>query len=412
MITRLRSFDPRLLTILLIVFVQMLGASMALPILPLYAQRHFALEPQVITLLLTAFFGAQFLAGPFIGRLSDRYGRVPVLVISQVGTAIAFAMIAFADSAWVLFAARILDGITGGNVVVAQAYITDITPRDRRTEALGLIFAAFGLGFIFGPALGGILGAYLGERMPFLIAAVAATLTFILTHYALNETLTPEQRQQNRSFRKASLSPRQVMGNRPLLLLLLIGFGGQMGLSVLQSTFSLYGAATLFKGYEEQAATLSIGLVMSTIGVGQFITQVFLLKRLVKRYGEAMLIVIGAPLRAFAMFAYALVVPPLLAGAAGFFFALGMGLTMPAAQSLTTRTVEEEVRGGVLGLFQSAASLATIIGSAFAGLLFAITPTLPYWLAGILFLVMTLPALVILNQARARQQEAVAAAGD
>ena len=128
-------FDRRLLTILLIVFVQMIGTAMVNPILPLYAQSEFSLSPEVITLLLTAFFAAQFVAGPFIGRLSDRRGRLPVLLLSQVGTVIAFLMIGFAQSAVLLFFARVLDGVTGGNIIVAQAYVTDIMPEGKRTQA-------------------------------------------------------------------------------------------------------------------------------------------------------------------------------------------------------------------------------------------------------------------------------------
>ena len=148
---KLGMIDRRLLTILLVVFVQMLGASLIFPVLPLYAQRRFNMSAEMITLLTSAFFAAQFLSGPYVGRLSDHYGRIPVLIVSQIGTVISFVMLAFAPSfAW-LFFARILDGITGGNIIVAQAYITDITPREKRTESLGYIFAAFGLGFIFGP---------------------------------------------------------------------------------------------------------------------------------------------------------------------------------------------------------------------------------------------------------------------
>ena len=160
---RIRQIDKRLLTILLIVFVQMLGAAMILPILPLYAKSEFNMTPQVITLLNTAFFGAQFVAGPYLGRLSDKHGRVPVLILSQIGTAVSFFMLAFAPNVAVLFLARILDGITGGNIIVAQAYITDITPREKLTGALGYTFAIFGLGFIFGPILVGSLAAAFGR---------------------------------------------------------------------------------------------------------------------------------------------------------------------------------------------------------------------------------------------------------
>ncbi|MCL1597601.1 MAG: MFS transporter, partial [Actinomycetia bacterium] len=148
----IRSMDKRLVTILLIVFVQMVGAGMILPILPIYAQKQFGLSPIAITLLVSSFFAAQFIAGPFLGRLSDRVGRVPVLVFSQIGTVVAFAAFGLAWAPWVLFAARVFDGLTGGNIVVAQAYITDVTPRENRAQALGLIAAMFGLGFMIGPA--------------------------------------------------------------------------------------------------------------------------------------------------------------------------------------------------------------------------------------------------------------------
>jgi len=178
---KLRTIDRRLLTILLIVFVQMVGGAMIMPILPLYAQSEFDMSPNVITLLGTVFFAAQFIAGPYLGRLSDKYGRVPVLIVSQVGTAVSFIMLGTAQSVSMLFAARILDGITGGNIIVAQAYITDVTPREKRTQSLGYVFAAFGLGFIFGPALGGILSAAFGPRVPYYIAAAAAVLVVVLT---------------------------------------------------------------------------------------------------------------------------------------------------------------------------------------------------------------------------------------
>ncbi len=170
---RLSNLDRRLVTILLIVFVGTLGGSMVLPIFPLYAQRRFNIDPSLITLLVSSYFIAQFFAGPKLGRLSDLYGRRPVLVISQLGTVLSFIMMGAAGSVWMLLAGRVLDGITGGNIIVAQAYITDITPREKRTESIGMIFAAFGLGFIFGPALGGIMSSLWGEQFPFLCSSGA-----------------------------------------------------------------------------------------------------------------------------------------------------------------------------------------------------------------------------------------------
>ena len=399
---KLRGVDRRLLTILLIVFVQMLGAAMILPILPLYAQRSFNMSPQIITLLVTAFFAAQFLAGPYLGRLSDKYGRVPVLILSQVGTAVSFFMLALAPSVAFLFLARILDGITGGNIIVAQAYITDITPRERRTESLGYILAVFGLGFIFGPALGGALSAAFGPRVPYVIAGFAAVLVVLLTWLTLDETLTPEQRAANRSFRRDSISPKEIVRNLPLMLILIIVFVGQFGLGLLQGTFALYGEAVLFAGYSERMVTLGIGLLLSVVGLGQVFTQTVLLRRALKRFDEAWLVVIGVSIRALALFVLAALTIPVAGAIASLFFAVGMGLMMPPLQSLSTDMVADELRGGVLGVYQSTISLSTIASTAISGVIFAMSATAPYWLGGVLSVLVLIPAAVLIRQTGAQ----------
>lgn len=392
-----KSIDRRLLTILGVVFVQIVGASMVLPILPLYARRSFDMTPQVITLLITAFFAAQFIAGPYLGRLSDTYGRVPVLIVSQIGTALSFVMLGMAHSVEMLFLARILDGITGGNIIVAQAYVTDITPRHERTQALGYIFAAFGIGFIIGPATGGILSAAFDIRTPFFLAAVAASVLVVMTWVVLEETVTPEQREQNRQRGTDSIKPAAVMHNTPLLLILFVAFMGQFGFGLLQSTFALYGEAVLFEGASEDTASLGIGLILAVIGLGQLVTQTTLLRPAVKRFGEASLITGGAAVRGFTLFVYAVITSPYIAAANGFVFAVGTGLMIPSSQSLATETVEDELRGAVLGIYNSARSLAIIFGTAIGGTLFAIRPTVPYWIGGILFVLTTIAALPLLR---------------
>lgn len=401
------NIDRRLLTILLIVFVQMLGASLILPILPLYAQRAFAMTPETITLLVSSFFAAQFIAGPFIGRLSDRYGRIPVLIVSQIGTVISFVILAFAPNfAW-LFAARILDGITGGNIIVAQAYITDITPREKRTESLGYIFAVFGLGFMFGPALGGVLSAAYGIQVPFLLAAVAAAIVVGLTWYALDETLSPEERMAARERRAGRLSLGSALGNLPLLTILMIAFVGQFALGLLQSTFALYGEAVLFRGYSEEATNIGIGLLLTAVGASQLFTQTYLLRRLVDRFSEGQLVVMGSISRAVGMAVYALITSPWLGPIGSIFFAVGLGIANPPLQSMATSTVSDQDRGGVLGLYQSSVNLSTIISTAIAGVLFNWGPRIPYWLGALMSLVVVLPALALTR----RTEEPVPASG-
>ena len=395
--SKIRQADPRLLTILLIVFVQMLGAAMILPILPLYAQEKFDMSPQTITLLGTAFFAAQFLAGPYLGRLSDRYGRIPVLILSQVGTAVSFFMLAFAPGVGMLFLARILDGITGGNIIVAQAYITDITPRERRTEALGYIFAVFGLGFIFGPVLGSALSVF-GPSVPYVVAGLAATAVVLLTWFTLDETLTAEERAANRSYNRGGISLPDILRNQPLLLILVIAFTGQFGLGLLQATFALYGEAVLFNGLSSNQVALGVGLLLGIVGMGQFITQAFLLRPALKRFSEEQLIMIGLSIRTVAFFLLA-AIATVFAGALGsLLFAVGMGLMMPPLQSLSTHTVADQLRGGVLGVYQSTISLSIIVSTAIAGVIFAASPTYPYWLGAVLSLFVFIPAGILLRR--------------
>ncbi len=390
-----KSTDRRLLTIVMIVLVQMVGASLVLPILPLYAKRQFAMEPQVITLLISSFFAAQFVAGPYIGRLSDRYGRLPVLIISQIGTIIGFAMLGAAQSVPILFFARILDGITGGNIIVARAYVTDITPREERTTALGYIAAAFGVGFILGPALGGISAAMFGERMPFYIAAAAAALTVLMTWFTLDETITPEQQQQNRTQTGPELGFTQIVGNLPLILVLLLTFAANFGLGLLSSTFALFGEDVLFAGQSEDVTSLGIGLLLMLVGVGQLGTQVYLLKRMLKRFSESVIVIIGSLLRSLAMLTLALTVSPWLAAVGTLLFSIGGGLIQPSLQSLATDTVSDQYRGAVMGVYQSAFGFANILSTALAGWLYAIQPTVPYWLAAVLFLLALVPGLLL-----------------
>ncbi len=394
----IRTLDRRLITILLIVFVQMVGSSMIFPILPLYAQNEFDLSPQVITLLGTAFFAAQFLAGPYMGRLSDRYGRVPILIVSQIGTALSFVMLGFAPSAAFLFLGRILDGITGGNIIVAQAYVTDITPPEKRTESLGYIYATFGVGFIFGPVFGGALAAAFGPRMPYLIAAVIAFATVILTQTTLNETLSSEQRETNRNFGKGGMNLKEMFSNQLFFLVMIVAFVAQFAFGMLQSTFSLYAEAILFAGSTEQTLNIGVGLLFAIIGIGQIITQIVIVPRLVARYDDVYLVVIGTFIRSLGLFVYAVVTSPWLGAFGSLFFSIGMGTMGPSLQSLSIKTVADELRGGALGVYQSVTNLAIIFSSAIAGVIFTFSPTMPFWVGIGLSLLSLIPVFILIRE--------------
>lgn len=398
----------RVIILFSIVFANFLGGTVVLPTLPLYTQRNFSASPQTISLLLASFFIAQFLAAPVLGRLSDRHGRLPILLISQIGTFFSFIMLGAAQTLPVLFAARILDGITGGNMVVAQAYITDITPRKQRTQGLGIIFAAFGLGYIVGPAVGGVVSAAFGDHAPFWVGAGISLTTVILTWLFLDESLPREERLA-RAAQKRRLEPALILNNTPLMLILFIGFCAQFSIAVFQATLALYSEEVLFAGQRAETINLGVGLMLTGIGVGQFMTQLFLLHRLVPRVGERRLVVIGAFFRALGMLSIAVFTSPWLVGPFSLvMIAVASGVMMPSLQSMATTSVSEDISGGVLGVYGSSTSLGIIVGTWAGGQLFAVTPQLPFIIAGTMLLFTILPALALMRRAAPVAEPAVA----
>jgi len=386
-----RSLDKRLVTILLIVFVQMVGAGLILPILPLYAKNEFNMSPTAVTLLVASFYAAQFIGGPILGRWSDKVGRVPVLIISQIGTVIAFLAFGLAWSAWVLFAARIFDGLTGGNIVVAQAYVTDVTPRENRAQALGLIAAMFGLAFFIGPAIGGLLVG-LGPQIPYFVAAGAAAIVVLLTIFTLDESMTADEREALRS-KAVKLKFRAALAIRPLMLAMSIGFITQFALGLVIATFALFGEAVLFDSNPE----LGVGFLLAFVGLSQIITQTAILPRALRRLTEGQVLLAGILVRSAGLVLYAITVGPLLALIGGMFFAMGGGLTMPPTQSIATKAVDDSKRGGVLGVFQSVISMSFIVSTAIGGVLFAVYPHLPNQVALAASILAIVPAIVLIR---------------
>ncbi len=386
----------RVLTIFLIVFVNFLGASIVQPILPLYAGSRFGASPGTISLLLASFFAAQFLAAPVLGQLSDRYGRIPVLVISQVGTVISFLILAGAESLPMLFAGRILDGITGGNVIVAQAYLTDLSTPKQRAGALGVVFMAFGLGYTLGPAVGGFISALADDRTAYYVAAGISLVTVLMTIFLLDESLTPAQRLARRLTSQNKLGAHAVMRNRSLMLTMGIGFIAQFSIALMTSTLALYGEHVIFAGQPSDTVHMGNGLIFTGFGVGQVAAQLFFLRPLVARYGEKRLVVYGAIFRGLSMISIVLIVSPYwVAIVAMPLLAIASGIMMPSVQTLATTSVSNQVCGAALGWYQSAATMGIILGTALGGQFFTLSPALPYLIAGGVLLVTTIPALFL-----------------
>jgi DHA1 family tetracycline resistance protein-like MFS transporter len=372
----LRNLDRRLVTILLIVFVQMVGASLIIPIVPLFAKNEFGMSPTMITLLISSFYAAQFIGGPILGRWSDKVGRVPVLVVSQIGTVLSFIMFGMAGAVWVLFASRLLDGLTGGNI--------------------------FGVAFFVGPAIGGLLVG-LGPRVPYFIAAGAAFIVVLLTVFTLDESMTAQERSEHQA-RAGRVSIMAALRVKPLALALVVVFVAQGALGIVMATFALFGEAVLFRTRPE----LGVGLLLALLGLAQVVTQTAILGRVIDRFGETRVMAAATVVRTVSLGLFAVVTMVWLAGVGAALFAVGSGLLLPTLQAIATKSVDDSMRGGVLGIYQSTTSLAIIISTAVSGLLFAISPHAPYMVAFGLSALSLVPAL-LLTRYYGRQEKFAAA---
>ena len=356
----------QLFPILLVIFTNILGSGVILPILPLYAEGQFGGTILQVTLLSTAYFAAQFVAAPVLGRLSDQHGRRPVLMVSQMGTVVAFILFIFAGplgrviESWglalpitggmlMLYVARILDGITGGNITTAQAYVSDVTSEEDRAHGLGLLQGAFGVGFIFGPAFGGVLANY-GPVVPFIGAAIITTGTLLLTTFTLKESLPPEERTAPEQRQRHRIPLSQVTRQPALVTLLAVSFFVTLAFSALPATFALYADRVLFPDANPDRVQLYIGLMLTFNGLMTVLTQVRILRPLVVRLGEQRLLIVGTITLAAAMFT---IVPLRSALLVTLLFAplsFGQGVTQPSLQSLVTRFGARQSGGQLLGL--------------------------------------------------------------
>jgi len=357
-----------LIVIFTTVFIDLVGFGIVIPVLPFYAEgTTFNATPRTVGLLFASYSIMQLIFSPILGGLSDRFGRRPVLFISIIGTGIGFLILGLANTLALLFIGRILDGITGGNISTAQAYIADITTKENRAKGMGLIGAAFGLGFIFGPAIGGILSRW-GIHVPFFFAAGLCFANALLLYFTLPETVTPDHPARVSATRGRGISQLIRSLKQPrLAFVLVIYFMFVVAFSIMTTSFSLY---VMFRfGYDAQHT----GYIFAYVGLISVIVQGGLIGRLVKRFGELPLVVFGALCFSLSLFAVPYV-GPAAGGLAGLLigggvFALGNSLATPALTSLASKSVGESEQGTVLGVTQSVASLARAVGPSLAAVL-------------------------------------------
>lgn len=375
-----------LFPIFMIVFVDVLGFGITIPVLPLFAQNTFQAGPQQITLLQSAYFLAQFIAAPQLGRWSDRFGRRPVLLLSQSGTLAAFLISGSAPGLAFLYLARIVDGFTGGNVSVAQAYLSDVTDEKNRAQGIGIVNAAFGAGFVFGPAFGAFVAAQFGPRLPYFIAAGISLLTISLTYFLLPESLTPARRAAMPARASAQSKSRLEMLRVPGVgLLMVIAFAGQLAFFSFQAIWVLWSERVLFAGFDEKFTQQAIGGIFTLVGFFGIMTQVFWVKPIVKRFGERMMVAGGLLVRSIP-WAVMTVFPSmvLIIGVAPL-ISFGNGLILPGLTALLTYLVPPDERGYAIGLSESVQGLGRISAPLIAGALFQyVSPGAPLAFAAVI----------------------------
>lgn len=414
---------PALAVLFGVVFINLVGFGLIVPLLPFFGSSLGAPEWQV-TLMFSAYSLGQFFAEPFWGRLSDRIGRRPVLMITVAANAVGYLALAFAPNIWAAIAIRLFTGLGAGNISTVQGYVADVTPPQQRAGRMGLLGAAFGLGFIVGPGLGGLLVrpelGQLGYQLPIFAAAGLSALAAAGVVLFLRESRAPHDPAIARPAFLAGVG--QARRNPVVSRVLLVTLIYMAGFSGMESTFALWTEARYGWGARE------VGLAFMIVGVVSVVGQGFLAGRLARRFGEARVLAGGALLFGGSLTAQVLIpaswtpaltlalgpvsiglvegwlVAVVMAGGA-----FGMAMTMPNISSLISRSVEPDRQGAMLGLNMASGSAARILGPMAAGALFSgLGHNWPFLVAA----AFTVPAAAMaLNAGRAFRREQTRLAG-
>ena len=381
-----------LVVILLTVFIDLVGFGIVIPVLPYYLEsERFRATPLALGLLFSSYSVMQLIFSPILGRWSDKHGRRPVLLVSIIGSGVGFLILGAAGTLTMLFVGRIIAGITGGNISTAQAYIADVTTPENRARGMGLVGAAFGLGFIFGPAIGGILARF-GHDVPMWSAAALCGANFLAALFLL-----PESRHGDRT--RTSLNRWDLLHRARrhpgLVPLLIVFFLLSTAFSGFEATFALFTERRF--GFTAE----SIGWVFAFIGLILAIVNGLLVGRVVPFFGERRVIPFAIGLTGLSLF----LVPashsvPVLFAICGL-MAVGMGFNNPSLTSAVSRLSDPAEQGGMLGLAQSLAALGRIVGPAWGGFLFDWAGiTVPFLSAALIMTVALSLAIAGVSRAR------------
>jgi DHA1 family tetracycline resistance protein-like MFS transporter len=379
--TEVKSKKSPLIVIFTTVFLDLIGFGIIIPLVGIYG-RDYGANTYELAILGSIYSIMQFVFSPIWGRLSDKHGRRPILLMSLLGSVISYYLFAFANTLGLLILSRALAGIFAANISTAQAYIADVTKPEDRAKGMGLIGAAFGIGFTLGPPVGGISVAKLGMSAPGLIAGTLCLLNLILAWYRLDESLSPELQAKAyassaKKSRLAQFETFQIIKHKPALVLAIVStFFATFAFSNLEQVFSLF-IQTKFSLATEEAA-YKTGMILMWSGVlGAFI-QGGLIRKLVPKHGEQKLLIIGLFTQALAMVLFS------QSPTYGSFFitavplAFGSGLINPTLASLVSKGAEQHEQGAVMGLKEGMSSLARIFGPLSGLLAFGVQVTLPF----------------------------------
>lgn len=358
------------------IFIDIAGFGLILPLLPFWAE-HLGANPTEIGLILTIYALAQFIFTPILGSLSDRFGRKPIIIASLLIEAFSLALTGFAGSLVVLLIARFIGGIGASNIGSAQAVVADVTPPEGRARGMGMIGAAIGLGFVIGPAIGGIL-APIGPAVPFIVAMTVAIINALLVLLFLPETHNVREISKSGAsdIEQKGLLPSglgQLLRNKTLVRLMVINLLFTTAFTAMEAVFALFSQHTFGWMAKEN------GYIFAYVGLIIVIMQGGLIGQLVKRFGEQKLLIAG-----LLMLTLGLALLPFSSTLAVMLIALGVlsagnGAVTPTTSALLSLTSSRDVQGKVLGLSQGIASLGRIVGPLFAGSIYALVgPGAPF----------------------------------
>lgn len=382
----MKSKTSNVAIIFIVVLIDLIGFGIIIPILPRYSETHFGANELQIGILIASFSFFQFLFSPVLGRISDRIGRKPVISFALIISAISYLIFAFAPNYWIALLSRSIAGIGGGSISAAQAYIADVTEKSERTKGMGLIGTAFGLGFVLGPFIGGMLSSY-GYIVPNIAASAFSLIAFILTQFFLKESL-----QTKTGFQLSSEDLTRSLNIARYRYIFSDNFVGRFSLIFFIITFSIantYGVIPIFAYRKLHFTDREIGYVYAVIGIIGVIFQGYLIGKLTKIFGERSLLLTGTFFLSIGLaFIPISILNPIIIWMFIILISIGLAFINPTILSLISKLTPPDTQGEILGVNQSMGSLGRVLGPVWGGFAFNVFGyQFPFWTASVFTLI-------------------------